>query len=229
MANFTCTNCLVSKPIFDFYRNKNKHGHNTQCKTCIKNKYTNIPKPTHTKFICKKCKIEKLVIEFYPTISTKYGHSRICKQCQSRRTTTKKTPDEINLSFKKRQKERKESKIDYITYYKTKKKFISIFGGKCSICEYKGCLGALEFHHLNPKEKDFNINRKNLSHTQKKWKNCISEASKCILVCCRCHRELHCKSNELFYEKILNEAKNEEKLQKEKQNQDTTGKTGQIL
>lgn len=30
-------------------------------------------------------------------------------------------------------------------------------GGKCSVCGYSKCKGALEFHHLDPKEKDFGI------------------------------------------------------------------------
>lgn len=30
-------------------------------------------------------------------------------------------------------------------------------GGKCSICGYDRCKGALEFHHMDPNEKDFGI------------------------------------------------------------------------
>lgn len=34
---------------------------------------------------------------------------------------------------------------------------VKLLGGKCSICGYSKCIDALEFHHKNPKEKDFKI------------------------------------------------------------------------
>ena len=30
-------------------------------------------------------------------------------------------------------------------------------GGECNLCGYKKCLEALEFHHLDPLEKDFSL------------------------------------------------------------------------
>lgn len=35
-------------------------------------------------------------------------------------------------------------------------------GGKCIICGYNKCLGALEFHHTNSKNKDFSISVRGL-------------------------------------------------------------------
>lgn len=61
-------------------------------------------------------------------------------------------------------------------------------GGKCSICGYKKCLAALEFHHKNPIEKDFAITRMRSKSINKEL---IKELDKCILVCANCHRELH--------------------------------------
>lgn len=60
-------------------------------------------------------------------------------------------------------------------------------GGKCFKCGYNKCQEALEFHHLNPSEKDKNISnliRISLARAEK-------EAEKCILVCANCHREIH--------------------------------------
>jgi hypothetical protein len=37
---------------------------------------------------------------------------------------------------------------------------IAYKGGECSICGYNKCVAALEFHHLNPSEKDFTISAK---------------------------------------------------------------------
>ena len=47
---------------------------------------------------------------------------------------------------------------------------------------------ALDFHHLNPKEKDFNLSNRNLNMD---WDVIKEELDKCILVCSNCHREIH--------------------------------------
>lgn len=60
-------------------------------------------------------------------------------------------------------------------------------GGKCSQCGYKKCISALEFHHLNPLEKDFAISKSNRTS----FKKLKPELDKCILVCSNCHREIH--------------------------------------
>lgn len=57
----------------------------------------------------------------------------------------------------------------------------------CSICGYNNCLEAIEFHHVNPKEKEFR-----LSEMASRKKEIIQlEMSKGILVCANCHREIH--------------------------------------
>jgi hypothetical protein len=61
-------------------------------------------------------------------------------------------------------------------------------GSKCEICGYDKCLQALEFHHLDPNEKDFGIAEK--GHTRS-WKSVKKELDKCILVCSNCHMEIH--------------------------------------
>lgn len=67
-----------------------------------------------------------------------------------------------------------------------KRELIEYKGGKCEICGYNKCDRALHFHHLNPKEKDFQISGKSLNF--EKLKN---EVDKCILVCSNCHCEIH--------------------------------------
>ena len=71
---------------------------------------------------------------------------------------------------------------------KIKKMSVDYKGGKCIICGYNRCLGALEFHHLNPNEKDFGISA---SGTTKSWEKIKSELDKCICVCSNCHREIY--------------------------------------
>ena len=59
-------------------------------------------------------------------------------------------------------------------------------GGKCEICGYNKNISALEFHHINPKEKAFTV-----SDTRHSWNEAQKELDKCILLCANCHRELH--------------------------------------
>ena len=67
-----------------------------------------------------------------------------------------------------------------------KQALVNLKGGKCSICGYNKSLRALQFHHLNPKEKDFTLT-KNVKDFDKLKK----EVEKCILVCSNCHAEIH--------------------------------------
>lgn len=68
-----------------------------------------------------------------------------------------------------------------------KLKAIELLGGKCSLCGYDKCIDALEFHHKNPKEKDFKLESGNTTS----WKQYQSEIKKCILLCSNCHKEIH--------------------------------------
>lgn len=70
-----------------------------------------------------------------------------------------------------------------------KHKAIEYKGGKCLICGYNKCEWALEFHHINPNEKDFNFSHDGFMKSIDKIK---TELDKTILVCSNCHREIHC-------------------------------------
>lgn len=56
------------------------------------------------------------------------------------------------------------------------------------MCGYSRCQAALEFHHLDPSEKDFGLST---NKTTKSLVKLIDELRKCILVCANCHREIH--------------------------------------
>jgi len=60
-------------------------------------------------------------------------------------------------------------------------------GGKCFICGYNKYMGALNFHHLDPKQKDFSLSAGN---TTRGIETLRKEAAKCILLCVRCHAEV---------------------------------------
>jgi hypothetical protein len=70
-----------------------------------------------------------------------------------------------------------------------KNELIILRGGKCSECGYDKNFSALEFHHLNPNEKDFPLDSRRLSNTS--IDKLMAEVNKCVLLCSNCHRERH--------------------------------------
>ena len=69
-----------------------------------------------------------------------------------------------------------------------KQELVEYKGGCCERCGYNKSTRALQFHHLDPNEKDFTISRKSYSIERLK-----KEVDKCILVCANCHAEIHSK------------------------------------
>ena len=88
-----------------------------------------------------------------------------------------KKNSEYQLNFKRRKKE----------------EAIAIFGSKCQICGYNKCMGALDFHHLDPTTKKYTITR----IMGRKWENIVPELNKCVLLCANCHRIRENKENYL--------------------------------
>lgn len=72
---------------------------------------------------------------------------------------------------------------------RTKERCVESMGGKCYICGYSKCNTALEFHHLNPEEKDFGISSTRANPIS--WELIVNELRKCILLCSNCHQEVH--------------------------------------
>lgn len=70
-----------------------------------------------------------------------------------------------------------------------KLELIKLKGGKCERCGYDKNIAALEFHHLDPSTKSFQLDSRHLSNTTRE--KILEELDKCILVCSNCHRELH--------------------------------------
>ena len=103
---------------------------------------------------------------------------------------------------------------------KRKEEMVYVMGDYCQICGYNKCIKALEFHHINPKEKDFNFNKAE----SKSWTITCEELKKCILVCANCHREIH---DNMYTQKIVSsfipERANEitERINRLKTHQDT--------
>lgn len=106
---------------------------------------------------CPKCGKIKSLDEFYKSTKS----SSYCKDC-------------IKESNKLNRQSVKQQAIDYL-------------GGSCSKCGYNKCNNALEFHHLDPlqKDKDYSNYKGSFSDKLK------TELDKCVLLCSNCHKEEH--------------------------------------
>ena len=60
-------------------------------------------------------------------------------------------------------------------------------GGKCILCGYSRCARALEFHHLDPGTKEFELGYRGCTRSLASLR---VEASKCVLLCSNCHAEV---------------------------------------
>lgn len=87
-----CSRCNTLKPISEFNRNKRgKYGSTSHCKLCEKERqktakstisYEEAVKLELTK-ICRLCKNEKPVQDFYRDSKSKFGVINVCKKCDS--------------------------------------------------------------------------------------------------------------------------------------------------
>lgn len=106
---------------------------------------------------CTDCKNILSMRSFYPK-GKKLRHT--CKKCEAKSASNRRN--------------------------EAKKHAIAYKGAGCLVCNYFGCIEALEFHHLDPLQKDFEIGRNLKALDQIK-----EELDKCILVCSNCHKEIH--------------------------------------
>ena len=77
--------------------------------------------------------------------------------------------------------------------YRRKLDAINSLGGGCKMCGYNKNISALEFHHIESKDKDFHFGSTNTTNIDK----IRLELNKCILVCANCHREIHYPYNNI--------------------------------
>lgn len=83
---------------------------------------------------------------------------------------------------------------EYIAAYRKRKyadnktKIINLLGSVCKKC---GSTLNLEVHHIDPKEKNFEVMEKCWCMS---WKKLIVEINKCQLLCEKCHTERHTKA-----------------------------------
>lgn len=151
---------------------------------------------TMEKLTCRVCNIEKPIEEFAKHKRMKLGYDYICKKCNSEKSTkwANNNRERYLNRLKDWHKKNKEG-----VYQKQKNrnleisKFIEDYKNdkSCSICGYNKCKKALHFHHVDEKEKEFNISESIRETTN--IERIKKEIDKCIILCANCHIELHDK------------------------------------
>ncbi len=127
--------------------------------------------------ICNKCKIEKELSEFNKNVyNKKTGLSAWCKGCI--RKNVKQNYDANKERYDKNN-------------FDNSKWFIDLkLTLKCERCGFNHP-AALDFHHLDPKEKDFKVSENKATCSPEKKKLILKEIEKCIVLCSNCHRVEH--------------------------------------
>jgi predicted HNH restriction endonuclease len=88
-----------------------------------------------------------------------------------------------------------------IRRFRAKAAAVKYLGSKCIQCGWTGNQAALQFHHKDPKKKDFIIG----NVANKSWDSIKKEIAKCVLLCANCHMIEHStKNGELFLQEALN-------------------------
>ena len=128
--------------------------------------------------ICGTCKSELSIDNFASRkLKTKTVLQWQCKDCQK----------------KYRREHYEQNKQKYILKARVYNKSISNWFDeykktlKCSKCEEKRWW-VLDFHHINPQEKEFSVAALKGKASKSKL---LNEVSKCIVLCSNCHRDLH--------------------------------------
>lgn len=128
--------------------------------------------------VCSSCQ-KDLPLSSYNWINESQNkrHSR-CRECASIYAR-----DYYAGGEKVKQKKRvKKYRKDLIARFKEWKS-----SQECSICG-ENCIECLDFHHLDPNEKDANIS---LLMRDGSWKKMQEELKKCVVLCANCHRKVH--------------------------------------
>jgi transposase len=70
---------------------------------------------------------------------------------------------------------------------KIKRILVAEAGGRCTVCGYDRCVGALHFHHVDPSSKRFHLSMQGATRS---LASARAEMAKCVLLCANCHAEV---------------------------------------
>jgi hypothetical protein len=142
-----------------------------QCRTTIDGKKVNLQNRKYC-LVCSPFKqhntkiLDKLVVE------------KNCLSCG--KSMQRKLERKGKLCWSCTNKKNREEKLEKVKL---------LVGDTCWFCNYSRCWNALEFHHVDPKQKLFGLSIREMQYA---WDRIELELRKCVLVCACCHREIHC-------------------------------------
>ena len=152
---------------------------------------------------CKVCGETKELTEFYKHPTSKGGRRNYCKACSNNKGATwraSRSEEQVARDRAATVKSQKDGSTNLLKF-KARKVLVESLGGKCEKCGYDKCIAALDFHHKDPTEKDFNISK--VYPSKNMMPKLLEEVSKCMLLCANCHREEHNLDREADYLKKL--------------------------
>jgi hypothetical protein len=127
--------------------------------------------------VCTKCKLEKEVKDNFSRKGQ--GYQSNCKPCQSERFRTwrdKRTKEELELHYKRRDENKQVNMINLLAYLKE---------NPCYKCGETDPV-VLEFDHRDRTTKSYDIGA--MVNQTTKWETIMKEISKCDVLCANCHR-----------------------------------------
>lgn len=126
--------------------------------------------------ICNECKRNLPIEQFELEHTKKYGDIRrgTCRECRAK--YRKKWRQENPELYRAQATRHQDRQSEWLKEMKT----------PCIICGESEPV-AIDFHHINPEEKEFTIGK----HRGKNRAWLSQEISKCVCLCSNCHRKVH--------------------------------------
>jgi transcription elongation factor Elf1 len=131
---------------------------------------------------CCTCQVRKPASGFNRRARSKDGLQQICRECSAARSRLyyQTHTEEHRAVTRKRRAERRRGFRQRTDEIKQR------FG--CRVCGESDVV-CLEFHHLDPNNKDFDIA---LAMAREwVWEKVLAEIRKCVCLCANCHRKVH--------------------------------------
>lgn len=133
---------------------------------------------------CNKCGLKKALDQFNKKSSRKDGRQAKCRECSNKycRSHYRDNTDAEKARIKSRRQEIKD-------------RFEEFKSGQCCVVCGESEICCLDFHHLDPDQKDVDIAiAVNWGYG---WERIQEEVSKCVVLCANCHRKVHAGKLEL--------------------------------
>lgn len=131
--------------------------------------------------VCSKCGKElPMTDEYFYKSGDRY--QSLCKECKRQydhdyHARVKDTPEYKERIHRNAKKHRQRVKGEFVAKWKK----------PCQKCGEQR-LYLIQFHHIDPATKEFNVATNVL---RKKTKTCEEEVKKCVCLCSNCHDEFH--------------------------------------